>query len=248
MRISVVTAVYRAERTIGQAIASVAGQSHSDIEHVVVDGASPDGTLAAIEQASHDNMVVVSEPDKGIYDALNKGIIRTTGEVVGLVHADDYLAHEDVLASIAAAFQDPAVEAAYGDLHYVRKSDTSRVIRRWISGPYTSERLRRGWMPPHPTLYLRRKVFDRIGLYDTNFRIAADYDFILRYFSQAKAKPVYIPEVLVKMQVGGESNRSPGQILRKSREDYQALRRNGIGGLRTLFWKNASKLNQFRTQ
>jgi glycosyltransferase involved in cell wall biosynthesis len=245
MKISIVTAVYKAETTVGQAIASVAGQTHRDIEHVVIEGASGDGTLAAIEAAAHDRMVIHSGRDTGIYDALNKGIARATGDVVGLVHADDYLAHPGVLADIAAAFADPAVEAVYGDLDYVSKADTSRVIRHWVSGAYAPALLRRGWMPPHPTLYLRRGVFDRVGLYDTRYRIAADYDFMLRYLSQTTATPVYLPQVLVKMRVGGESNRSLGRLIAKSREDLAALHANRIGGVGTLLRKNLSKVGQF---
>lgn len=245
MKISIVTAVFKAENTVGQAIDSVAGQTHRDIEHVIVEGNSPDGSLDAVKRAQHDRMVISSEPDDGIYDALNKGIIRASGDVVGLVHSDDYLAHEGVLEKIADAFADPRVEAVYGDLDYVSKADTSHVIRHWNSGAYTRARLARGWMPPHPTLYLRREVFDRIGLYDTSFRIAADYDFVLRYFSQAQHPPVYIPDVLVKMRVGGESNRNLSKVLRKMREDYRALSRNHVGGARTLAAKNLSKLPQF---
>ena len=245
MKISIITAVYKSAETVGQAIASVAGQSHRDIEHLIIEGASGDNTLAAVEAVAHDRMVVTSETDKGIYDALNKGIRQATGDVVGLVHADDYLAHKDVLADIAVAFDDPQVEAVYGDLDYISKVDPDRVIRHWMSGSYHAGRLAQGWMPPHPTLYLRRSVFDRIGVYDTRYRIAADYDFVLRYFSETRAEPVYLPQVLVKMRVGGESNRSLGRVIRKSREDYAALRQNQVGGIGTLLRKNASKLGQF---
>ena len=246
MKISVVTAVFRAAETVGQALTSVTDQTHRDIEHIVIEGASGDGTLAAIHRVAHDRMTIISEPDTGIYDALNKGIARATGAVVGLVHADDYLAHPEVLSAVAAAFDDPAVEAVYGDLDYVAQAGTARVIRHWSSGAFDRANLARGWMPPHPTLFLRRSVLDRIGLYDTRYRIAADYDLVLRYFSTTSAMPVYLPQVLVKMRVGGESNRSLNRLFRKSREDYDALRRNNIGGLRTLLWKNASKIGQFR--
>lgn len=248
MKISIITAVYKSAETVGQAIASVAVQSHRDIEHLIIEGSSGDDTLAAVEAVAHDRMVVTSEPDKGIYDALNKGIRQATGDIVGLVHADDYLAHKDVLADIAAAFDDPQVEAVYGDLDYISKVDPVRVIRHWTSGSYYPKRLVQGWMPPHPTLYLRRSVFDRIGVYDTRYQIAADYEFVLRYFSETRAQPVYLPQVLVKMRIGGESNRSLGRVIRKSREDYAALRQNQAGGIGTLLRKNASKLGQFRVK
>lgn len=190
-------------------------------------------------------MRIVSEPDRGIYDALNKGIRAATGDVIGLVHSDDFLAHPLVLERVAARFAETGADAVYGDLDYVSASDTTRVIRHWRSGAFTPQKLARGWMPPHPALFLRREVFERLGSYDTSYRIAADYDAILRYFGRGGICPAYLPEVLVKMRVGGESNRSLGRILRKSREDYRALRSNGVSGLGALVWKNASKLPQF---
>ncbi|MXU64402.1 glycosyltransferase family 2 protein [Oceanomicrobium pacificus] len=245
MKISIVTAVYNSEGTVGEAISSVAIQDYRDVEHLVIEGKSKDGSLAAIDAAAHDRMVLVSEPDTGIYDALNKGIAQASGDVVGFLHSDDYLAHPGVLSRIAEAFSDPAVEAVYSDLDYVSQSDTSRIVRRWATGPYSPKRLKWGWMPAHPTLYLRRSVYDRFGQFDTGFRIAADYDFILRYFSQTGSGSAYIPEVLYKMRLGGESNRDVGRIMRKSTEDYRAIRRNGVGGPITLMMKNVSKLKQF---
>lgn len=248
MKISVVTAVYKSEATVGEAIASVAAQTHADLEHVIVEGNSPDGSLAAIERAAHDRMRLISEPDDGIYDALNKGIQHATGDVVGFLHSDDFFAHKGALARIAAAFEDPAVEAVFSDLDYVAQADTSRIIRHWSTGAFSPERLKYGWMPAHPTLYLRRAVYERIGGYDTSFGIAADYDFILRYFAQINAKAVHIPEVLYKMRLGGVSNRNFAKISQKMQEDFSAIRRNNVGGLGTLLLKSTSKLGQFITR
>lgn len=248
MKLTIITAVYNREATIAQAISSVQRQTHADVEHLIIDGASKDGTLAAVEAVHHERMRLVSEQDKGIYDALNKGIALATGDVVGLMHSDDFFAHDEVLAKVAAAFGRTDVLAVYGDLDYVTAEDETRVVRHWRSGTYSPKKLRRGWMPPHPTLFLRREVFERQGLYDMSFRISADYEAILRYFSHENLRPVYIPEVLVKMRLGGASNRSLMQILLKSREDYRALRKNGIGGLNALAWKNLSKLGQFVTR
>ena len=245
MKISVVTAVWNRAATVGGAIDSVAGQTHPHIEHLVIDGASTDGTIAEVEARRSSGMVVVSEPDRGIYDALNKGLARSTGEVVGLLHSDDFFANERVIERIAAAFADPAIDAVYGDLDYVSATDPARIIRHWRAGEATPAKLRRGWMPPHPTLFVRRHVFETHGAYDTQYRIAADYDAVLRWFGKAGITSAYIPEVLVKMRVGGESNASLAKILRKSREDYRALRSNRVGGLATLIAKNLSKLPQF---
>jgi len=242
---SIVTAVFNRESTIAGALQSVAHQTYDTIEHVVIDGASSDATLDRVKNFQTPTMRIISEPDRGIYDALNKGIRAARGEVIGLVHSDDWLAHNSVIAKIAHAFEDPTVDGVYGDLQYVAADDPKRVVRHWRSGEYNPSLLRRGWMPPHPTLYLRREVFDRYGLYDTSFRIAADYDAMLRYLVKGQIKLAYIPEVLVKMRVGGESNRSLGRIFLKSREDLRALRNNGVGGLGTLAAKNLSKISQF---
>jgi len=245
LKISVITAVHNRVATIGEALDSVRAQTWPEVQHVVIDGASTDGTRELLEARRHEVAVLVSEPDKGIYDALNKGIALTTGDVIGLMHSDDLYADEHVLADVAAAFADPQIDAVYGDLDYVAQGDTNRVIRRWRSGEYSRALLSRGWMPPHPTLHLRRQVIEQWGGFDASFRIAADYDAILRYFGRGRIRPSYVPRVLVKMRVGGESNRSFARILLKSREDYEALRRNQVGGLTTLAWKNFSKITQF---
>lgn len=248
MKISLITAVYNSEATVGEAIASVAAQTYPDVEHIVVEGRSKDHSLAAIEAARHTRMRLISEADTGIYDALNKGISASTGDVVGFLHSDDTFAHEDVLARIAEAFRNADTEAVFGDLDYVAQHDPQRVIRHWSTGPFDPSRLQKGWMPAHPTLYLRRSVYERLGGYDTTFGISADYDFILRYFRQTSASSVYIPEVLYKMRMGGVSNRDLRRIRQKMAEDYRALRRNKVGGVSTLMMKNISKLHQFVTR
>jgi glycosyltransferase involved in cell wall biosynthesis len=245
LKISVITAVYNSEGTVGEAIASVAAQTHPDVEHLVVEGKSEDGSLDAIERAAHGRMRLISEPDRGIYDALNKGVRSASGAVIGFMHSDDFFAHDRVLERIAAAFEDPAVEAVFSDLDYVAQSDTSRVIRHWSTGAFHPRRLKYGWMPAHPTLYLRREVYERFGDYDIKFGIAADYDLILRYFSQVTGKSIYIPEVFYKMRVGGVSNRNWAKIRQKIEEDMLAIRRNRVGGLHTLVLKNLSKIGQF---
>jgi glycosyltransferase involved in cell wall biosynthesis len=245
LKISVITAVYNRASTITQAVQSVQAQSWPNVEHVVIDAASNDGTVDVLQSCLNEQTVWVSEPDNGIYDALNKGLALSTGDVIGLMHSDDFFADENVLARVAAAFADPSVDAVYGDLDYVAKDDTSRIIRRWRSCGYQPTKLARGWMPPHPTLYLRRNVIDIWGGYDTRFRIAADYDAILRYFAKGHIRAAYIPHVFVKMRVGGESNRSLATVWLKTKEDYAALRRNGVGGVGALIWKNVHKLRQF---
>lgn len=245
MKISVITAVYNNRETIAQALDSALAQDHPNVELIVIDGGSTDGTLDVLQGYADRLAVLVSEPDRGIYDALNKGIARASGEVVGFLHSDDLLADASVLSRIGSAFADPEVDAAYGDLLYVKKDDPSRVVRSWRADAFTPAKLAHGWMPPHPTFYVRRTVYQRLGGYDTSYRIAADYDCMLRLLGRGGVRAAYIPEVLVKMRVGGASNRSLRNILRKSREDYRALRTNGVGGVAALAWKNLSKLPQF---
>lgn len=243
-KISIVTATFNREREIVSALGSVAEQSWPDIEHVLIDGGSSDGTLARVAAASRPVDVLVSEPDQGIYDALNKGVARSTGEVIGLLHSDDVFAHRQVLERVAAAFEDPGVDAVYGDLVYVSRRDLGQVVRRWRAGDFAPWKLRFGWMPPHPALFLRRRVYETVGAFDLGYRIAADYDFILRAFS-AGIRARYLPEVLVKMRLGGVSNAGLGLMWLKSSEDWRAARRAGFWPPAAVAAKNVSKLPQF---
>lgn len=245
VKISVVTAVYNRKDTIRASIESVQSQLYRDVEHVIQDGGSIDGTLDIVREMATEATRVVSEPDDGLYAAINSGIERASGDVIGLMHSDDLFFGPHVLEKVARAFALDEIDGVYGDLQYVAADDPNRIIRYWRSGEFAPRLLRKGWMPPHPTLYLRRRVFDQFGLYDTSFRIAADYDAMLRYLHKGGINLAYIPEVLVKMRVGGESNRSIGRIFLKSREDLAALRRNNVGGVFTLMSKNVSKIGQF---
>ena len=245
MKISVVTAVFNRVDTIADALRSVDAQSFPNVEHIIQDGGSEDGTLEVIQNYHGSSRKLVSKPDSGIYDAINRGISRASGDIIGLMHSDDFFAHDAVLERVAEVLQNAEVDGVYGDLDYVSAVDTNKVVRYWRSEPYRRDLLARGWMPPHPTLYLRREVFVRWGLYDTSMRIAADYEAMLRYLVKGNIRLAYIPDVLVKMRVGGESNRSLARIIKKSREDYIALQRYKVGGVNTLLAKNFSKLEQF---
>lgn len=246
MKISVVTAVRNGRDTLPAMLESLRAQSHDAVEHVVQDGCSTDETVEYLRAHGHADMSLVSELDEGIYDAINKGIRRATGDVIGLLHADDQLASDSVLAAVAARMADPAIDGVYGDLQYVSRTDDTRVIRHWRAGAFNAHKLRQGWMPPHPTLYLRRSVFARAGLYDTSYQIAGDYEAMLRYLTKAQVRLTYLPNVMVRMKMGGVSNRSFAHLMRKSREDYRAIRRHGVGGMGTLIAKNLSKIGQFR--
>ncbi len=248
VKISIITITKNCAGTLPDCITSIGEQSYADREHLIVDGASTDGTLNVIHRFSNQISNFVSEPDRGIYDALNKGIHLATGDVVGFLHADDKYASNSALASVAQAFSDATVCAVYGDLEYVSQRDTSIVVRRWTSKAFNERDLAWGWMPPHPTLYIRREWYARIQGFDTSYSIAADYLSVLQLFSQPDFKAVYIPCVLVKMRLGGASNRSVKAMIRKSVEDWRALRSSGfclMDALRAVIWKNLSKLSQF---
>jgi glycosyltransferase len=217
--------VVRNNPQVAEAVASVLDQDYPGrIESIVIDGASTDGTLAALAPLRGRLAHLVSEPDRGIYDAMNKGLRLATGDLVGLLNADDLYQDRQVFARVARAFEDPAVEACFGDLVYVRAEDPTRVLRYWKSGPPRPDAFQWGWMPPHPTLFLRRGVYERLGLFDLRYRIASDYEFMLRVLLKHRLKAVYLPEVLVRMRAGGASNGSLKGILRANAECRRAFR------------------------
>ncbi|MDA9774810.1 glycosyltransferase [Algibacter sp.] len=249
MKLSIITATYNNENTIVSCMQSVLQQSYSNIEYVVIDGNSKDDTLAIVKQYQlnypHVTFKIISEPDKGIYDALNKGIAQATGDIIGFVHSDDVLASETILSEIADAFHNKALDGVYGDLQYVSHSNTNQVIRYWKSQSFNPKLLKQGWMPAHPTLFLKRNVYEKYGNFDLSYKIAADYDFMLRVLKDQTLKFFYLPEVITKMRVGGASNRSIKNIIQKTREDYTAVKSNQVGGLITVLRKNTSKIKQF---
>lgn len=245
MKISVITATWNSEGTIRDTIESLELQSYSDIEYIVIDGGSTDRTLSIISQYSGVVDYIISEPDDGIYDALNKGIAASNGDIIGFLHSDDVFANHNVLSSVASLFSSEQPDCVYGDLNYVSKNDMNKIVRKWRSGPFNRNRIRYGWMPPHPTFYMKKALYKEYGVFDLHYKIAADYDSVLRYLWKHKLKASYLPEVLINMRVGGESNRSIMNIVRKSIEDARAMRRNRLPVLRALIGKNFSKISQF---
>lgn len=247
MKVSIITATYNSAETITSCMGSVLNQSYSDIEYIIMDGGSEDDTTKIIAKAAklHANIIFKSEPDKGIYDALNKGIARATGSIIGFVHSDDYLANTDVISGIVEAFDTENADGVYGDLHYVAFENTDKIIRNWVSKPYKEKLLKKGWMPAHPTLFLKKEIYDTYGLFSMSYKIAADYDFILRVFQQKNLKFFYLEKTIIKMRVGGASNKSLKNIVQKTKEDYKAIKNNKIGGFGTILLKNVTKIKQF---
>jgi glycosyltransferase len=247
VKISVITVCYNSEAGILNAIQTVRNQTYCDVEHIIKDGKSKDRTVDLIREHSNENIKLISEKDSGIYDAINVGLMCATGDVIGLMHSDDEYSDESVLSEIACLFEQ-GFDVVYGDLNYISNSSDRKVIRRWKSKPFRPGMERQGWMPPHPTVYVRKSVLSRIGKYKTDYRIAADYDFILRLFSLSELKFGYIDRPLVSMRVGGASNRNLKNIIQKSKEDVQIMISHGFGiwGMfRAIAYKNLSKLTQF---
>lgn len=245
MKVTVITVSFNSARTIADTLASVAVQTYPDLEHLVIDGASSDNTVEIVKGLGTRVARLVSEPDRGIYDAMNKGLRLATGEFVGFLNADDVLADQDAIARLAAAADRTGADAIFSDLVYVRPHDLNAVVRYWACGEFSRRRLHLGWMPPHPTFYMRRTTLAKVGEFDTGLQVAADYDFMLRALSRADITTAHVPVVMVRMRTGGVSNRSLAMLWRKSSEDLLALRRSGVGGWPTLVCKNLRKLPQF---
>ena len=244
MKLTLITATYNSERNISDCLNSVSSQTYSNVEHIIIDGGSCDKTVEIIKSGSTFSKII-SEPDQGIYDALNKGIKIATGDIIGFLHSDDLLDDSNTLSDIVERFKNSNADGVYGDLLYVNKDNTNKTIRHWKSKAFHQRNLRYGWMPAHPTLFLKKKIFEKHGLFDLSFKIAADYDFMLRILKDSELKFEYLPKVITKMRVGGASNKNLSNILQKSREDLRAIRKNNIGGFHTLIFKNLRKLGQF---
>jgi glycosyltransferase len=245
MRVSIITVVFNNAAHLSGAIESVFSQDYPSIEYIIIDGGSTDGTLDVVDKYRDCISVFLSEQDRGIYDALNKGISLSTGDVIGFLHSDDLFAHDSVISEIVQRFESDSVDVLYGDLDYVQVDEVERVVRHWKAGLFSRRKLKFGWMPPHPTVYMRREVYQYFGQFDLSYQIAADYDYLLRTFRDDELHINYFSEVLVKMRTGGISNRSLSNVVRKSIEDYRALKHNQVGGMMALFCKNIFKLPQF---
>lgn len=246
MKVSIITVVYNSHDTIAEAVESVLQQTYADIEYIVVDGLSTDGTVAVVQQYAGRITKFISEADGGLYDALNKGICMATGDVIGFLHADDIFYSPDAVTQVAAAFLKYDTDSVYADLVYVDRLRVDKQVRNWKSGPFNRSKFVYGWMPPHPTFYVKREVYQRLGLYNTAFKSAADYELMLRYLYKNNISTTYIPECLVRMRTGGKSNLSLSNRLKANREDYQAWLQNGIQPkFYTRYLKPLRKLMQY---
>lgn len=247
MKISLITPSQNSLTSINDLIKSVLNQDHSEVEHILVDGGSTDGTLEILKTYKKNNPTVklISEKDNGVYDALNKGLNLATGDIIGFAHSDDFLNSNIIISEIASIFENNDVDGVYGDLQYVRKNDISKIVRSWKSRPFFPEMIKKAWMPPHPTLFLRKEVYEKHGYFDTSYKVAADYEFILRIFKDQFLKFEYLPKTITTMRLGGISNGSLRNIALKVKEDYRAMRKHKVGNIFTLARKTLSKLDQY---
>jgi len=224
---TIITACYNSVGTLSHTLASVQSQVDTTVEHLIIDGGSTDGGLDLVK-SSLPPAQIISEPDNGIYDAMNKGIFLARGQVVGILNADDFYASSAILKKVAQAFDDESVDACYGDLCYVDYHKTDKVVRYWQSKEYNYRKFYSGWMPPHPTFFVRKSVYDRFGLFNLELGSAADYELMLRFLVRNRLKTAYIPEILVKMRTGGVSNSTITNRLRANKMDRLAWMVNGL--------------------
>jgi len=244
MKVSIITVVYNGVEHVGDCIKSVLSQTHKDIEYIVIDGASSDGTMQVVDSFKNRIACIISEKDKGMYYALNKGILMAKGDVVGFLHSDDLYADEHSLEKVVKIFGTEGVESVYAGILYVEKNNTNRIIRYWRSERHTESLFRKGWMPPHTSFFVKKIVYEKHGLFNTSFKIAADYELMLRFLYKYRISSFFLDDAIVKMRYGGVSNRNISNIIAKSREDRMICKSYNLGYM-SLLMKNLQKLPQF---
>ena len=246
MKVSIITVVFNGKKTLGSCIDSVLSQDYKFIEYIIIDGNSTDGTKELVESYGNKIHKFISEPDKGIYDAMNKGIELATGDVIGVLNADDFYAYNSVISNIVDAMTVSGANGSYGDLEYVDATIDFKVTRKWISGKVKADSFLNGWMPPHPTFFLQKIFYEKYGNFRLDLGSAADYELMLRMIQKVGIKLAYVPKVLVKMRVGGVSNSTISNRLAANRNDRKAWKANGLKPrFYTLWLKPLRKVFQF---
>ena len=246
LKVSIITVCFNSASTIRDTINSVINQTYPNIEYIIIDGNSKDDTYQIVKSYGTKISIHKSEPDKGIYDGLNKGISLASGEIIGMLHADDFYANSTVIEQVVALFENSDTDSLYSDLDYVDPENTSKIIRHWVSGKYKAGKFLFGWMPPHPTFFVKRFIYDQLGLFNLELKSAADYELMLRYIHKNNIKTVYLPLVTVKMRAGGMSNKSLSNRIRANNEDRKAWELNGLKPyFFTLYLKPIRKIFQY---
>lgn len=247
MKVSIITATYNSERTIKDTLTSVKQQTYKNLEHIIIDGNSTDKTITLLDLYGHQGPIV-SEADNGIYDAMNKGVSMADGEIIGILNSDDFYSNTEVIEKVVKTFEETKCDAVYGDLIYIDGKQSNRVVRRWVAGSYNKNLFYKGWMPPHPTVFIRKEIYEKYGLFNLKFKSSSDYELLLRLMFIKNINVSYIPQVLVHMRTGGQSNKSLSNRLAAHKEDYLAWLINGISpNWYTLALKPLSKIMQFKS-
>lgn len=226
--VSIITGTYNSSKFVSDCVQSVNDQDYGNIEHIIIDGASKDDTVNIIKNTPNRVTTLVSEKDAGIYDAMNKGLKLGKGDILGILNSDDFYNSNEVIGKVAKAFEDPSIDCVYGDLLYVEQDDTEKVVRKWITGNYTTNGFRKGWHPAHPSFFVRKSVYDNYGYFNLNFGLAADFELMLRFLEKHKIKGAYLPFPMVRMRLGGATNKSIANILKGNQECIQAFKSNDL--------------------
>jgi glycosyltransferase involved in cell wall biosynthesis len=243
--VTIITVTYNSEKTVGDTLLSVMAQNYDHIEHIIIDGCSTDSTLSIVNSFPHVSMVI-QEKDKGIYDAMNKGLQLATGDVIGILNSDDVFASNDVISNVIALFEKEKSDTVYGDLHYVDQKNMNRVMRKWTSGKFRRDSFRYGWMPPHPTFFVKKEVYKTVGLFNLSLKSAADYEMMLRVLYKHRFNTAYLHQVMVKMRAGGASNGAINKRIKANSEDRMAWKLNELKPyFFTLYLKPLRKIFQF---
>jgi glycosyltransferase involved in cell wall biosynthesis len=248
MKISIITVSYNSEKFIESCIRSVKDQSYKNLEHIIIDGASTDNTLNLLNLYKNTLTKIVSEKDKGIYDAMNKGLNISNGDIVGFLNSDDFYSDKNVIAKVMSLFKkDPSLDACYSDLVYTNQNDTTKIVRYWKSNKFTPGSFKKAWYPPHPTLFVRKSIYEKLGGFDLSYSIASDVDLMMRFFEVNRIKVRYVQEVWVKMRLGGKSNKNLYNIWRQNWEIICSMKKNGLSlnFFSFFIYKAISRLKQF---
>lgn len=245
-KVSIITVCYNSAETIEDTIQSVINQTYPNIEYIIVDGLSNDNTLEIVDKYKTQITKIVSEKDNGLYDAINKGVKLASGDIVAILNSDDFYIDNNVITDVVSKMKEEDSDTLYADLYYVNAIDTNKVVRNWVSGKYKSGSFYNGWMPPHPTFFVKKEVYNKYGIFNLELKSAADYELMLRFIHKHKCSISYLPRTVVRMRVGGVSNESLLNRLKANREDKKAWEINGLKPKPyTLLFKPLSKLGQF---
>lgn len=228
MKVTIITACFNSSRTILDCINSVNEQTHTDIEHIIIDAASTDNTLQLINSIPNRVTNIVTEPDKGIYDAMNKGIVLASGDIIGILNSDDLYTDNEVIKKIVQIFENSSTDCVHANLYYVNKNNVDLIVRHWRTCDYIQGAFKKGWHPAHPTFFVRKEVYERFGLFNLNFNLAADFELMLRFLEHYKIKSTYLPQFIVRMRLGGATSKNIKNIIEQNIECYKAFKINKI--------------------